>query len=472
MTVIPVVLITDLLIVSIAWMLAYHIRFRSGIIPFFAYPEELYSVYLRTLPFVLVVWFLVFRFFGIYSLENSRIYLYKFSGFLKPFIFFLGVLFSLSFYIRGFSYSRIHFSLYALITFCLILLSRIIGKFIIVHILSNKIWFSRTVLLVGVAGETEKYMRRVRENGWVGIKLSNWLLDDEDIKKITPGIRKLAKEAGCEIITADYSKIKEIIKKNKINEVVVALSGSRSSEIDRIVKVLADCFTDIKIIPDISGVPLLNFNVEKFHDIPILNIVDIRYTLWSRIVKRIMDFCVASAAIFLGLPLWVFIGLMIKFTSKGKIFYIQERMGLDGRLFKMYKFRTMRSGAEEETGPVWAGENDERITGIGKFLRKTSLDEAPQFFNVLKGEMSVVGPRPERENFIMDFKNRVRGYHLRHRVKSGITGWAQINGLRGQGSSIEKRIEYDIYYIENWSVLFDTIIMIRTLFGGFYGKGY
>ena len=165
-------------------------------------------------------------------------------------------------------------------------------------------------------------------------------------------------------------------------------------------------------------------------------------------------------------PVMITIAVLIKLTSKGPLFYGQERMGLDGQLFQMYKFRSMRTDAEVQSGAVWAKKDDDRVTAIGKIIRKTSLDELPQFFNVLKGDMSCVGPRPERPVFVEKFKKEIPGYMLRHKVKAGVTGWAQINGFRGN-TSLEGRIEHDLYYITHWSLGFDLKIMFLTVFKGF-----
>jgi exopolysaccharide biosynthesis polyprenyl glycosylphosphotransferase len=180
-----------------------------------------------------------------------------------------------------------------------------------------------------------------------------------------------------------------------------------------------------------------------------------------------MDVTLSLLFVVVFSPLYLLIMLIIKLTSPGPVFYTQERMGLDGKLFKCIKFRGMYQNAEQSLGPVWAKKNDSRVTAVGKFLRKTSLDELPQFFNVLKGEMSIVGPRPERPYFVNKFKKEIPGYILRHKMKSGITGWAQVNGWRGQ-TSLEKRIEYDLWYIQNWSLWLDIKIMVLTPIKGFF----
>ncbi len=189
---------------------------------------------------------------------------------------------------------------------------------------------------------------------------------------------------------------------------------------------------------------------------------------WSRVSKRAFDILFSLFAILVTSPLMLLTALAVRLTSRGPVLYHQERMGMDGRTFHILKFRTMRVDAEH-SGAMMASKEDPRRTPIGTFLRKYSLDELPQFFNVLLGDMSLVGPRPERPVFIEEFKRQIPRYHLRHKVKAGITGWAQINGLRGQ-TSIQKRIEYDLYYIENWSLLMDLKILVRTALGGFLSK--
>ena len=187
---------------------------------------------------------------------------------------------------------------------------------------------------------------------------------------------------------------------------------------------------------------------------------------WNRVLKRILDLVGGMLALLIFSPLMALIALLVKLTSRGPALYRQERMGLDGRTFQALKFRSMYVEAEEATGAVWARENDTRRTRLGIWLRRFSLDELPQLFNVLCGEMSLVGPRPERPVLIQEFKSRIPHYMLRHKVKAGITGWAQVNGWRGN-TSLEKRIEHDLYYIERWSIWFDLKILLLTLFRGF-----
>lgn len=209
--------------------------------------------------------------------------------------------------------------------------------------------------------------------------------------------------------------------------------------------------------------------MDELDGLPIVSLQSSPLYGWNSVFKRAFDLGFGSLILVMVSPLMALIALLIKLTSKGPVLYRQERVGMDGHTFEMLKFRTMKEDAESETGPVWAKENDSRRTSIGRFLRKTSLDELPQLFNVLKGEMSLVGPRPERPVFVEKFRNSIPSYALRHKIKAGMTGWAQVNGWRGN-TSLEKRIEHDLYYIQNWSIGFDLRILFMTLWRGFFSK--
>jgi exopolysaccharide biosynthesis polyprenyl glycosylphosphotransferase len=223
-------------------------------------------------------------------------------------------------------------------------------------------------------------------------------------------------------------------------------------------------------VPDLLQFIALRARLEDLDGLPIINVNDVPLHGFNSWVKRAIDVAVSAVALLLlAVPLAI-IAAVVRLTSPGAVFYRQERMGLDGRAFNVYKFRSMYEGAEDGTGPVWARDDDPRATAVGRWLRRFDLDELPQFWNVLKGDMSIVGPRPERPYFVEQFKHRIPQYMLRHKVKAGITGWAQVNGWRGN-TSLEKRIEYDLYYIENWSVTLDLKIMWLTLFRGLFQRG-
>ena len=230
-------------------------------------------------------------------------------------------------------------------------------------------------------------------------------------------------------------------------------------------------YIDVKVVPDILQFIALRASLEELDGLPVINMNDVPLQGFRAWIKRSLDVVLSLLAmIVLAVP-FAIIAAIVKWTSRGPVFYQQERMGLDGRPFTVYKFRSMRHDAEEASGPIWAREDDPRATPIGRWLRRFDLDELPQFWNVLKGEMSIVGPRPERPFFVQQFKHRIPQYMLRHKVKAGITGWAQVNGWRGN-TSLEKRIEYDLYYIENWSVSLDLKIMWLTVVRGLFQRAH
>jgi len=226
----------------------------------------------------------------------------------------------------------------------------------------------------------------------------------------------------------------------------------------------------VKVVPDLLQFIALRARLEDIDGLPVININDVPLQGVHAWVKRGLDLTISTVGLaILGIPLAI-IAALVRWSSPGPVFYRQERMGLDGKAFTVYKFRSMRIDAEASTGPIWADSDDPRATGIGRWLRRFDLDELPQLWNVLRGDMSLVGPRPERPFFVEQFKYSLPQYMLRHKVKAGITGWAQVNGWRGN-TSLEKRLEYDLYYIENWSVTLDLKIIWLTVVRGLFQRG-
>jgi Undecaprenyl-phosphate glucose phosphotransferase len=261
----------------------------------------------------------------------------------------------------------------------------------------------------------------------------------------------------------------EIVSREGIDHLYIALPPEQHLRMLDLIESTSREMVDVRVVPDLLQVLALRARLEDLDGVPVININDTPLQGFNSIVKRGIDMAISSLAlVVLALPL-ALIAALVKLTTPGPVFYRQERMGLDGKPFMIHKFRSMYHEAERETGPVWAREDDPRRTPLGRVLRRSNFDELPQLWNVLKGEMSIVGPRPERPLFVAQFKDRIPQYMLRHKVKAGITGWAQVNGWRGN-TSIEKRIEYDLYYIENWSVRLDLKIMWLTLVRGFFHK--
>jgi Undecaprenyl-phosphate glucose phosphotransferase len=263
----------------------------------------------------------------------------------------------------------------------------------------------------------------------------------------------------------------EIIRQERIDHVYVALPLEEHVKMLGIVEATNREGVDVHVVPDLLQFIALRARLENLDGVPIISLNDVPLRGFNSVLKRGIDFAISATALLgLSVPLAA-IAALIKYTSPGPIFYKQERMGLDGKAFEVFKFRSMYQGAEDATGPIWARDNDPRCTTVGKWLRRLDLDELPQLWNVLRGDMSIVGPRPERPYFVEQFKHRIPQYMLRHKVKAGITGWAQVNGWRGN-TSLEKRIEYDLYYIENWSVGLDIKIMCLTVLRGLQKHAY
>jgi len=258
-------------------------------------------------------------------------------------------------------------------------------------------------------------------------------------------------------------RLAEVVRRHRIDELILALEGTPHAEALDLVYQVMDLPVNIRVYPDLFRLITNDeLTVSDLGGLPMVTVRTAGLRTWSRIVKRAVDLAVSSAVLVFCSPLMLLLAILIKLDSPGPVFFVQERVGHDGVPFNLLKFRSMPVDAEKETGPVWATPDDPRPTRIGRFMRRYSLDELPQFINVFLGEMSVVGPRPERPHFVEQFRQTIPYYMARHREKSGITGWAQVNGLRGD-TSIQERTQYDLYYVENWSLLFDIKIMIKTL---------
>jgi len=268
-----------------------------------------------------------------------------------------------------------------------------------------------------------------------------------------------------------YDQVGEIIAGGRVDSVLVALPLTGQAALIEVLRQCQPHEVDVEFVPDLLGLIAREARFDEIDGIPIVSLREIPLAGWNGVVKRGLDLAITVPVLILMAPVLLAIALLIKFDSPGPVFYTQERVGRDRKTFKIIKFRSMRVDAERGIGPVWADHDDPRRTRLGIFLRTWSLDELPQLFNVLKGEMSLVGPRPERPYFVERFRDLVPDYFGRHRVKSGITGWAQVNGLRGN-VPIEERTRYDLYYVENWSLTFDLRILFLTMRSVFAARGH
>lgn len=298
------------------------------------------------------------------------------------------------------------------------------------------------ILMIGESQMAEQYMDRLRENPKWGYQVFAHLKDEEKLERILEG--------------------------NELDEVVITLRAEDYGKLERIVDVCEKAGVHTKMIPDFGNVISTRPYIEDVQGIPVIHVRRVPLNIMrNRAAKRAVDLIGATVAIILFSPVMLLTVLVVALTEEGSVIYRQERVGLHNQVFYMYKFRSMIMQDEEKEKAEWSTRNDPRITPVGKLIRRTSIDELPQLFNVLKGEMSLVGPRPERPQFVQKFRDEIPRYMVKHQVRPGMTGWAQINGYRGD-TSIEKRIEYDLYYIENWTMVFDMKILILTIFKGFF----
>ncbi|MBN2409488.1 MAG: undecaprenyl-phosphate glucose phosphotransferase [Candidatus Aminicenantes bacterium] len=320
----------------------------------------------------------------------------------------------------------------------------------------------QNVLVIG-AGEMGKAVaQKILVYKDLGFRLKGFLDDERPVGET------IEIDGGVEVV-GRIRDLGPILDKGDIQEVFVALDLNNYSKILETIKVAQHSVVNIRLIPDLFQLLTLRANIQDLDGFPVISIDDVALRGHKNMLKRVVDIVVSALGLILLSPVLLALAVVVKMSSPGPVFFRQERMGLDGRKFRMIKFRTMIRTAEEGSGPQMSRPDDPRVTKVGHFLRKYSLDELPQFINVLKGEMSLIGPRPERPEFVREFAGKVPKYMLRHKVKCGITGWAQVHGLR-QDTPIAKRVEYDFYYIQNWSLGLDLKIIWMTLRKGFVDR--
>jgi Undecaprenyl-phosphate glucose phosphotransferase len=466
--------VTDALLAMLAFILAYIIRFEflSDVIPVTkGYPP--FSQYLSMLPYIQATVPLAYYVQGLYHLRRGRTRVDDF------FAVFVGSILAVVIGVGGTLYFQAYYVSDPL-------------KDKGIYEVSQPVWAIFLVLNVILTYTSRELIREALERRWkAGIGLKRVLIAgagdvgrmvaDKFLEHRELGFKVLGfiddRAAGDHIgyrglpLLGTLGDADEIIRTEKVDHLYVALPLEEHVKMLGLVEATNREGVDVHVVPDLLQFIALRARLENLDGVPIISLNDVPLRGFNSILKRATDIAISGVALlFLSIP-FLIIALLIRRLSAGSVFYKQERMGLDGKAFQVYKFRSMYEGAEDETGPIWARDNDPRCTPIGGWLRRFDLDELPQLWNVLRGDMSIVGPRPERPYFVEQFKHRIPQYMLRHKVKAGITGWAQVNGWRGN-TSLEKRIEYDLYYIENWSVGLDLKIMWLTLLRGLQKHAY
>ena len=429
------------------------VRFKSGWFENIISSES-NTFYYRAFHLVVLVFIFFLRFYGLYRPGAGMTFADETWKVFKAVIAGTLVLMAISFFARDFSYSRSFFVLVGLTAGPGVSIARFLLGLFLMGIDRLRGSF-RNVLVIGANDSVRKLKEFYKKNPRFATRILGVLENQMSVGSFFEGLPVLGSVERLPFY---------LEKHHQVHEVVLAQTGIPN---EKVLQLLYQCekqMVAFRWIADIFGLITAKMKVSSLGGVSILSFTDSPLADWeNRFLKRAMDILFSGMALIALAPFFVWIAILIKRDSKGPVFFGQERLGQDGGHFTLYKFRTMRMDAEKHTGPVWARENDDRRTGIGSFLRQNNLDELPQFWNVLMGHMSLVGPRPERPFFASQFKEDIPRYMARHSIRSGITGWAQVNGWRGN-TSIEERTKYDLYYIENWSLLFDSKILFMTIF--------
>jgi Undecaprenyl-phosphate glucose phosphotransferase len=450
--------IADLALISAAWFLAYAIRFYTEWIPAPKGVPDL-APYLALLPAILVVWGIAFNIFDLYRPRRISSHLSEVWDVTKACSLATLVVVALSFFLRRFDYSRLALVLFWGLSIILVTLNRW-GFRELLRFFRRRGYNQRFALVVGAGDLGQSVAQKLHRHRELGIRVAGFL---------TRKPQKVGTEIRGIHVLGTYDDLPRVLSSHAIDQIYVALPSDAYPKADIILRYLQDQTADVRIVPDLLQFMTVRGQAELFDGLPVVTLQATPLYGWNRIVKRTTDLVLSFVILMLSAPVLLTAAVLVRLTSPGPALYRQKRMGYDGRVFEMLKLRTMRMDAEKETGPIWAQAGDRRRTAVGSFLRRTSLDELPQFINVLKGEMSIVGPRPERPEFVEKFRHSIPKYMLRHKIKAGITGWAQVNGWRGN-TSLEERIKCDLEYIENWSFYLDLKIMWLTVWKGLISR--
>ena len=427
-------------IIGAAYFFSWYLRFKSG---FFVQDAGVLpaKTYFSALFLIIPGYLLLYSIFQLYMPRRVKSYRKELMDIIRAngigFMIFILVLY----FIKQEHFSRQMLCIFFFINISLEFASRYLIRTILWKMRKQGL-NQKHILMIGESQMAEQYMDRLRENPKWGYQVFAHLKDEEKLERILEG--------------------------NELDEVVIALRAEDYGKLERIVDVCEKAGVHTKMIPDFGNVISTRPYIEDVQGIPVIHVRRVPLNIMrNRAAKRAVDLIGATVAIILFSPVMLLTVLVVALTEEGSVIYRQERVGLHNQVFYMYKFRSMIMQDEEKEKAEWSTRNDPRITPVGKLIRRTSIDELPQLFNVLKGEMSLVGPRPERPQFVQKFRDEIPRYMVKHQVRPGMTGWAQINGYRGN-TSIEKRIEYNLYYIENWTMVFDMKILILTIFKGFF----
>lgn len=458
------VMMIDLLVVAAAWIMSYYIRFYTGIEAPLGIPPEI--LYFKLIPFIMGIWWLVFYFTGSFrrAAYSRRSSLFELFDILQACLLSTLCLIAFTFFYEEYRYSRLTLLVFAVLCPTAVWIGR--------RLFRRGLGYyrlrcpTRRILLIATIDRIDEALLNLQTESVEKIEVERILLIDAENESIPDSIAQEERSVPVDRLPVHWS---QYLSKLDIQSITIHIPNRCYGFLDEHLQLLANQVPDIRIIPDIARYTKLQAGVDLIGNVPVIHLHDSPLTGFNIALKRAFDIVGSACAILVFLPVMALIAILVPISSPGPILYRQERMGLDGRRFNCLKFRSMPVDSERSTGAIWAKPGDGRATRFGSFLRRTSLDELPQLINVLRGDMSLVGPRPERPVFVEEFRHNVPGYMLRHKVKTGITGWAQVNGWRGS-TSIHKRIECDLYYIQNWSLWLDIKILLLTVEEVFTGR--
>lgn len=451
-------MLIDVIVLAVSYISAWFLRFMGS----FAYSAEQglsFEQYMLALIFIIPGYLLLYQAFTLYEplhMQGRRLML---ANIIKANVLGMLIFVFLLYMLKESDFSRLTVYIFCVVNILLEWGVRML-IFAVLRDMRKKGLNQKQIILVGYSRAAEEYIDRIEANPQWGYIVRGILDDNVPAGTVYKGIKVIGRIANLTVI----------LPANRLDEIAITLGLSEYYRLEEIVAMCEKSGVHTKFIPDYNKIIPTKPYTEDILGLPVINI---RYVplsnTFNSMVKRVMDIFGSIAAIIVSSPVMLLMCILIKATSPGPLIYRQERVGLHNKTFWMYKFRSMEIQPESEEKKAWTVKNDPRVTGIGKFMRRTSIDELPQLFNILKGDMSLVGPRPERPFFVEKFREEIPRYMVKHQVRPGLTGWAQVNGYRGD-TSIRKRIDCDLYYIENWSIGFDIKILFLTIFKGFINK--
>lgn len=450
----------DACVIAVSYWLAWFLKFEMKISFFSEAVRSLtFQQYMMLLILIIPGYLILYSAFSLYTPKRVQGRRLELANIVKANTMGLLLLIVALYIAKEIDFSREMFFSFFFINIAAEEITRIIIRYVLRDIRKRGL-NQKHILLVGYSRAAEEYIDRILQNPQWGYTVRGILDDKVTAGTVYKGIKVLGKIDNLMII----------LPQNRLDEIAITLGLDEYYRLEHIVSECEKSGVHTKFIPDYNNIIPTKPYTEDLLGLPVVNIRYVPLTnTFNSVIKRLIDIVGSLAAIVLFSPVMLIVSSLIKLTAPGPLIYKQTRVGLHNKPFEMYKFRSMEVQKEESEKKAWTVKNDPRVTGVGKFIRRTSIDELPQFFNILKGDMSMVGPRPERPFFVEKFREEIPRYMVKHQVRPGLTGWAQVNGYRGN-TSIRKRIEYDLYYIENWTVGLDIKILFLTVFKGFINK--